>query len=601
MNDWKVTVIGGNKNGNDYSFSSISPVLVGRTHVADLRLEEGDVSGRHVELLMEGGRAKVKNLSRRVLRVDGHEIPTGETVPVKTGSTLYLGSRVRLRIDSVPHSLSARQASDEDAFSLESTPIAVMEEVAPSDTRTSATHFSEMPTEATKMPDMLTEATKMSEMPTEATKSPDMLTEATKMPNMLDEATKAPEFDPDATQPLDSQSTSQGIFTSEDDETETSNGEDKTKEARTVVAPMEEIIALKKKLAQQSKRRKFVILMGFALFAVALGFVWFITRMTQETTSMSIPRNGKGEMDLVKWKFRDSNGRALLFVEYPGGRDLNVEYLPGSNGVQVVSRMGRDRDVPFFLQFEAIERPDELKVGLEESVRRWMARTADLGLDFMLTGNGDASVKTYFFEDAYPFTCETKTDYGIRFARLEYIRQWPRGEQFHGVLIYFRRGATVFTLRREIPQNQWVRGGRQLMVEPNLAIYKEFSNEYWESPGIDGLPVDESVDKLFDIINGTLSRERPSEWRTIRGKPAIDAVLVKVWDANPRQRELAMDKLRRFREAVAKFYWGKYNAYQVAKGVGDYKRMSSLRRDCQKVFNDPTERYWNLASGEEGW
>ena len=115
------------------------------------------------------------------------------------------------------------------------------------------------------------------------------------------------------------------------------------------------------------------------------------------------------------------------------------------------------------------------------------------------------------------------------------------------------------------------------------------------------MPVDESVDKLFDIINGTLSRERPSEWRTIRGKPAIDAVLVKVWDANPRQRELAMDKLRRFREAVAKFYWGKYNAYQVAKGVGDYKRMSSLRRDCQKVFNDPTERYWNLASGEEGW
>ena len=581
MNDWKVTVIGGNKNGNDYSFSADSPVLVGRTHVADLRLEEGDVSGRHVEFIMEGGQAKVRNLSRRALRIDSNEIQTGETAPAKTGSTLYLGSRVRVRIDAVPAPVSARSHPVDHAVSLEDPPVAVMEEVSPSDTRTSVTRFSEMPTEATKVPDMLTGATKM--------------------PDMFTEATKAPGFDPDATQPFDSSSTSQGLLTSGDDETVTSDGEDKTKEAKTVVAPMEEIIALKKKLAQQSKRRKFVVTMGFALFAAALGFIWFVTRMTQETTSMSIPRNAKGEMDLVKWVYRDSNGHPLVFVEYPGGRDLNVEYLPGSNGVQVVSRMGRDRDVPFFLQFEVIESPDELKVSLEESVRRWMERSADSGLDFMLTGNSEAGVKTYFFEDTYPFSCEVKTDYGVRFSRLEYIRQWPRGEQFHGVLIYFRRGAMVFVLRREIPQSQWVRGGRQLMTEPNLAIYKEFSDEYWESPGIEGLPVDESVDKLFDIINGTLSRERPSEWRTIRGKPALDAVLVKVWDANPRQRELALDKLRRFREAVAKFYWGKYNAYQVAKGVGDYKRMSSLRRDCQKVFNDPTERYWNLASGEEGW
>lgn len=591
MNDWKVTVIGGNKNGNDYSFPADSPVLVGRTHVADLRLEEGDVSGRHVELFMEGGRAKVRNLSRRAMRIDADEVLSGETTLAKVGSTLYLGSRVRVRIDTVPAPVSAKTHPVDDAVSLEDPPIAVMEEVSPSDTRTSATHFSEMPTEATKMPDMFTGATKV----------PDVFTEATKVPDMFTEATKAPEFDPDATQPFDSSSTSQGILSPGDDETVTSDGEDKTKEAKTVVAPMEEIIALKKKLAQQSKRRKFVISMGFALFAVALGFIWFMTRMTQETTSMSIPRNAKGEMDLVQWTYRDSNGNPLVYVEYPGGRDLNVEYLPGSNGVQVVSRMGRDRDVPFFLQFEVLESPDELKVGLEESVRRWMARSADSGLDFVLTGNNEAGVKTDFFEDVYPLSCQTKTDYGVRFARLEYTRQWPRGELFHGILIYFRRGATVFILRREIPQSQWVRGGRQLMVEPNLAIFKGFSNEYWESPGVEGLPVDESVDKLFEIINGTLSRERPSEWRTIRGKPAIDAVLVKVWDANPRQRELAMKRLSDFRKAVAKFYWGKYNAYQVAKGVGDYKRMASLRRDCQKVFNDPTERYWNLASGEEGW
>ena len=62
---WKVTVVGGDENGMDFTFPANKSVLIGRSRSADLRLKEPDVSGRHVELFVDvDGTPQIRNLSR---------------------------------------------------------------------------------------------------------------------------------------------------------------------------------------------------------------------------------------------------------------------------------------------------------------------------------------------------------------------------------------------------------------------------------------------------------------------------------------------------------------------------------------------------------
>lgn len=558
MSDWKLTVIGGAENGNDYSFPADKTVLVGRTHQADLRLSEPDVSGRHVELFTEDGVAMVRNLSRQTLRLNSSEYATGQTASVSAGDTLHLGQRVRVRLDAVPQSAEA--------------PFAAADDVADAETATVATGMpSDSWTGATRVPDGDATLARQTDASTDATR-------------------------------FSSDSETFAVGMAEEDETMTVDDDGQTKELKTRAASYEEIIAMKESLAKRNKWRRTGVAMVFAVFAAFLGAVWFMTRLTRETDRMSVPKLSNGELDLKKWTYRDAEGRPLLYVDYPGNENLRFEVLPGSNGVQVLSYMGRDRDVPFFLQFEAVERPGELLVGLDESLRQWKARSEQAGLQCAFDERDFADVKTRFFEDSYPTSCENPSNLsGVRFARLEYKRPWPNDELYHGVLLYFRRGSTVFTLRREIPDSQWTRGGRQMIDEPNIAVFRNFSDSYWESPGADGLPLGETPERLLEAVNATLARERASEWRTVDGKTALDALLVKVWDANPRMRELALGKLRHFRAVLDRFYYGKYNAFQVAKDVGDTDRMAAIRRDCLQVFDDRSERYWWKVSGGEEW
>ena len=62
---WKITIVGGSSNGMDYSFPADREVLVGRSSKVDLKLSEGDVSGRHLKLAVSDGVAMVYNLSAR--------------------------------------------------------------------------------------------------------------------------------------------------------------------------------------------------------------------------------------------------------------------------------------------------------------------------------------------------------------------------------------------------------------------------------------------------------------------------------------------------------------------------------------------------------
>ena len=63
-NEVKITFTGGSLLGEERVLSLETPVLIGRSHSADVRLKEPDVSGRHIELQWVAGGVNAKCLSQ---------------------------------------------------------------------------------------------------------------------------------------------------------------------------------------------------------------------------------------------------------------------------------------------------------------------------------------------------------------------------------------------------------------------------------------------------------------------------------------------------------------------------------------------------------
>lgn len=568
---WRLTVIGGAENGKDFVLPGNRPVIIGRSHSADMRLTEPDVSGKHIELSVEGegGSCKIRNLSRYASRINDVEFASGAEGAIKAGDAIELGRRVKIRVDAVPVQAAVQRDLD-DGPTLAEVPTAVMEE---SSTASQERAFFNPDEEA---------ATVATHMASETFATNFML---------ADGPSPAPASDDGETVLFGG---SQG---GGEDDAETGDGE--TRELETRIGSMEEIVQRRKELEKKSKIRK--VAAGFCLVLVAalLAALWFVSRTTKETYEMSFPKDAMGRPDAASYILRDAISNALVEVDFPRNPKMNVTVAPDGSGITVVSFMGRDRDVPFFLQTEATSNEDELKMSLMQSVRAWMARAEASNSGFVFDELMKNELEPAFFEDVFPDSCQSKSLYGVRFVTFEYKRTWPDGNLWHGIAIYFRRGDTVFVHRREIPEFYWERGGYRIKKDPNIAIYTNLIDSYWESPGEEGLPLDRSVSELMASIRNILSKERASDWRFL--KRDIDAVLVKTWRGDTKTRDFAEGCLRQFRDVLRRYYYGKYNAYLNAKDNHDDRRMLKFRQDCKMVFDDPAERYYYLLGNGEVW
>ena len=592
-NEWHLMIVGGAFNGRERVFSGDSPVVVGRSHTANVQLpkSDADVSGRHVEFVVIDGIAHVRNLSQtRPVRVNGVDVPMGGRAPVQTGDMVELGGRVRVRLDAVPQTdntltipeaIPAATATAATKFfegdgSLD-IPTAVMEEasVTSSGGFVSPAPPPENLTSATRVPDGMTSATRVPDGMTSATRVPDGMTSATRVPNSM---------------------------LSDDSETETgdgASGDGKTVEGETRAGSWEEIQAMKVTLDRRRKIRRFFIAGIFVLIAAALVAGYVVLGFMGTESGMSWPTNADGKDDVVKYAIKNAKGDKLLEVDYPGNPKITETKSPDDNGITVLTWYGKRRDVPYFLMFEATSHPDELHIDLMTSVRRWIAKAKTSGEGFVFDERILDELRTKFFEDAYPRSCETKTLHGVRFVEFEYKRTWQDGKLWHGWAHYFRSGDTVYLLRREIPDFYWERGARRIKTDPSLAIYASFSETYWESPGDEKLVERESPDELKDMIRGALAKKRASDWRFLRH--GIDTLLVRAWRTDAKTREFAESCLRQYRDVLRVYYHEKHNAFFTAKDNREEKKMRRIRQDAQAVFDNPDERYYHLVNNGEVW
>ena len=600
-NEWHLMIVGGTFNGRDRVFSGDVPVVVGRSHTANVQLPESDadVSGRHVEFSVIDGVAHVRNLSKtRPVRVNGADVPMGEVAPVQTGDMVEMGGRVRIRLDVVPQPDGVATAPEAvpEATATAATkffegdgsldvPTAVMEEssVTGSGGFGPVVRPPENPTSATRMPEGMTTATHVPNGMTSATHVPENLTSATRVPEAASQATS------------DSATRISGASEKEP------NGDD----SPTIMGPGEgpgtNILPLnvwRGIVANENRRRywrrimhRIAVGVGLFLVAAILVAIWFFAG-TRKDVSWYLE-------DVRTYEMRNPAGKVMLGVDYPGNPNIPETPSPDGNGISVVTWYGERRDVPYFLLFEATSHPDELHLDLLASVRRWFAKAETSGEGFIFDERTRDELRPKFFEDVYPGSCEKETLYGIRFVEFEYKRTWPDGNIWHGWAHYFRSGDTVYLLRREIPEFYWERGGNRIRLDPNLAIYATFSDAYWESPGDEKLPGKESTGELMGNVSEFLARERASDWRFVRRN--IDAVLARTWRTDSKMREKAESALRQYRDILRIFYNGKYNAFLTAKDNREEKKMGRIRQDAKAVFDDPDERYYYLVNNGEVW
>ena len=603
-NEWHLMIVGGAFNGRERVFSGDAPVVVGRSHTANVQLpkSDADVSGRHVEFVVIEGIAHVRNLSQtRPVRVNGEDVPMGGVSPVQSGDMVELGGRVRIRLDAVPQTdgISTAPEAVPDATATAATkffegdgsldvPTAVMEEasVTASGGFGPPVRRPETPTSATRVPEGLTSATRVPDGLTSATRVPDGLTSATRVPDGVTSATRVP-----------------AAMLSGDSETETGDGaseDGQTVEAQTRAGSLQEIIDMKNALDRRRKVRRITLGVVLSLVAAALVTIYFLTGTIGVEAKMEWPKNADGTLDQRAYMIRNADGAILLKVDYPGNPNITETPSPDNNGISVVTWYGLRRDVPYFLMFEATSHPDELHLDLMASVRRWFAKAEASGEGYVFDERMRDELQPKFFEDVYPGSCEKKTLYGIRFLEFEYKRTWSEdGKLWHGWAHYFRCGDTVYVLRREIPEFYWERGGYRIKQDPNIAIYATFSDAYWESPGDEKLPSKESTGELMHEIRDALAKERPGDWRFIRRD--IDGVLARTWRTDPKIREMAESYLRQYRDMLRVYYNGKYNAFLTAKDNREDKKMGRIRQDAQAVFNKPDERYYFLVNNGEVW
>lgn len=105
--EWELQVTGG-LGGEEVAFPIDRPILVGRSHVADVRVPNTDISGRHLEISITSCGPQVKVLSfRGATTVDGKELAQGDVAMVSDGSEILFGikSSVKVVVKSAPKPL----------------------------------------------------------------------------------------------------------------------------------------------------------------------------------------------------------------------------------------------------------------------------------------------------------------------------------------------------------------------------------------------------------------------------------------------------------------------------------------------------------------
>ena len=612
-NELRITFTGGALLGEERIVSLTAPVLIGRSHAAEIRLKEADVSGKHVEFRMEADRPCVVCLSRHGFVLNGETVAEGESRPIGKGDVISLGTKVRMRVDGflrkgaeldamtfethamtmsqeatiatrpVPESMTfaTRMGSDTLSSGLDAALKGSMEEspVTDSDSIPAAPRppIDDSPTADDPLPAI--------ELPPPVT---DLPPPAADLPSAVKQ--------PDATADFDVQPDDVPTGAS------TGSGEGETVGMFTRPASMDEIFRMKRMLENKKRFRRKLFVFSALTFISIFGVIVFVNWPTDEGMLSHPHVAGTEEKDLAFYEVRSPSGQLDMVIDYPNSPRLSKR--ESKDGIEVVTETGRKRNVPFRLSFFRRTDEKELKLSLSESADLFMEGLKKKGYLFFLSPDGsqlgdEARDGIFFFEMENPYACDIPIQRGTRFFRSEYTHE-DNGMKWHGYLILFRDGPTLYTLMREIPEDIWPRGKDLLRIDPNIELGEGFLCHRWESPGQKELLAGVSEGTLLASVRMAISNCRPVDWPRISKE--TDTLMAMSYLGSEASRKKARQIWEKFMTVKDEFYLMQKNRYEKARIDKDQAQMRDAFEKCRGAFGgDASDRRNRKLNNPEEW
>lgn len=596
-NEIKITFTGGSLLGEEIVVPLDAPVLIGRSHSADVRLKEADVSGKHIELQWANGGVNAKCLSRHGFQWNGLDIAEGEVQRLSPRDVVMLGSRARFRVDGVSKGGAEESSKPEEGATLATR--ALTADV------TAATQFmrSGEETFATRMGDVtlpsdieMAPRGSMKESPVTDADSVVAVPPPTHVPSSAEYTPTIPPDDaPTADDPPPSPVASQpqqdapADFSIPPEEaptgTETGfSGEGETQEMKTRQASMDEIFRMKRMLEAKKHFRRKLLTFSLLAFVALLATIIFVTWSRPEE-ELSQPRvEGTDEVDIGQYDVKSPSGGVDMVVDYPNDPRMKVSESP--DGIDVSSYTGRDRDAPFRLSFTRRSDMRQYHLSLAESAVLEVDMLEKQGYSFIDDkGNPhldpDSRAGFLFWEQETPEACSIKVGQGTRFFRREFVRE-DGDVKWHGMMTLLRDRDVVFRLLREVPDDLWPRAKYLFHVDPNLTLLTNFLRRRWESPGDAALAGITASERLEETVSLVLDRGRTVDWPRIARE--IDALVVASATESTEARTRVNRLLDAFRKRKDRLYLELESRYYKARINGDEDEMNAAHQACRDVF-----------------
>lgn len=621
QNEVKITVVDGAAAGEVLSASlNGGKVVIGRSRQSDICLrKDGELSGTHFEVSRSEAGVELLNLGSNPTSVNGQEMPKGTKRILAVGDDVRVGDRLRFRFDAIG---AVQQAPAADAPSMTrvtrvadaasmTNPTQAADEASMTRSTVAADAVSATRPAQGKIPERIFASSRHSVDVTAAAAIQEEGDTANAPTRAMDDL---PSVDPNTGLSTDSEIPTGSVAADGETvalsaEPTTGSGVDRTKTfpnggdrpSGTVIFDPK-VFARQQEIDRMKRRyRRILVVACSVLFLTGLGFVVWM-RWPRAERFLTVPLvSGTEQRDYAHSVVKDGDGQDALVAYYVNDRRMR-EHKTADGGIEVETYLGRDRDVSFWMRVARYGDAGELRLSLEESVARILARKqAKEGKTYFPTpewyGEGYC-----FLESDYPGASHGLRR-GTRMFRSEY-RVERKGEKRHGVLFVLRNRATVWLIERDIPELEWGRGQFQLRINPNVEFFDAYLRSRWESPGMAGLLADRDLKDLFREVECELELPTPrkGEWEGLKRR--LDTLVYKTHGKPGDDQKRALGLLARFQALQEREYNGfelEYHLQSLRQNKGKDGRVRASE-SCRKVFGIDDKEYFSVLIGDlEAW
>ena len=560
--------------------------LIGRSRSAEIQLSQPDVSGKHLILHVDGDSVIAENLSSHGARTGQVtlELPT----PIRVGDSIYLGKSTVITLrradentddePETPTIVDAPAAAPPQTPPPQTPPPsadmgATVIEAAPAPAPT--------PAPAPAAPAVDPDVTIVGGAPAPAPAAPAVDPDVTIVGGAPAPAPAAPAADmdetvieapPPAAAPQPSRPAPENMAATVADApsapAETEEEDEsvfKTNVMQTRIASAEELEFLRRQDRNTKRGKTLKYIIPLVVAAAALTAVFFFKGEPPEE-KLSWPKQADGKYSEKPFDLGDggfARGRFSLIAPLTETTRSGVN----KNGdLEVITRIGRDRDVELRLTLSSKRSAAYLHETREKTFRDWIREVSASGGHW----NFDQISDLFFIG----------RDNGLPCMSAVYTRE-SGNQSWYGEVIFFRNGDERVVRMAEIPGSERLRGAGFLAGNAFLFTSPQFVENHWEGAEeiFSGDPAE-----LLQEAKGLLVKMSPATWDKIT--MLLRAVLVQATEKDqPELREDALNQLRKLRNYQKVWYNTQMIAYLKEKTAGNLRAAELIRDSCLAVFS----------------